>query len=112
MRKKEVNLPIYSYECSSCGHVQEDLRSVENRLEPLCCPTCLGESTFILSTQSKEPDIYPYLDTFMDSSPVLITSLAHRRRELSKRGLQDAGGDGKSKRGKWYWKEGVRRMME
>lgn len=42
--------PIYEYQCSRCGEIQEDMRSIDSREEPMKCITCIeADAYFIVS---------------------------------------------------------------
>lgn len=84
-------MPLYSFECSKCGNILEELRCLDERLDATSCPICGFAATFILDFSARQGPSYPYLDTNMDHKPVEITSLKQRNQELKKRGLQDCG---------------------
>lgn len=42
-------MPRYEYECQHCGAGVELSRSIEERRDPLACPTCGGEMDMVPS---------------------------------------------------------------
>ena len=40
---------IYSYDCTACGHVFEEIKEVEERHECSPCPQCGGQTRKIIS---------------------------------------------------------------
>ena len=101
-------MPLYDYECPYCGKAREELRKVACRECPGPTCTCGWVMKVTVSPGPKPNDhLYPFLDPFMATEPILITSHSHREKELKKRGLQEGGG---GKQGTWYWDGGVRRL--
>ena len=84
-------MPLYSYRCSACEKISDELRSVAERLDNHLC-VCGGTTEFFLSTSSRSGPSYPFLDTNMDHNPVEIHSLSHYRKELKKRNLSERTG--------------------
>ena len=85
-------MPVYSYSCTKCGNISEELRRLADRLIAASCPNCGSVATFSLTAHAQPmTHLYPYQDTNMDHNPVEITSLKQRNQELKKRGLQDCG---------------------
>lgn len=47
---EEEKMPIYRYVCSECGHEFTELRKVSERTNPIACPQCGGQASFVFST--------------------------------------------------------------
>ena len=94
-------MPIYEYQCVECGSRTEAYRSLRDRERVAICPTCGGDAQFVLATSRwGRSGSYPYMDEFMDTRPVEITSRSHYIKELKKRGLREKE-RGKGNRGQW-----------
>lgn len=84
-------MPIYTYQCKSCGVEVDQIREIRNREKVDSC-ACGGEMQKILSPMRKHPDhLYPYIDEYMAAEPIEIRSRSHRLQELKKRGKQEIG---------------------
>lgn len=84
-------MPIYAYSCMACENEQEEYNQIKDRLDGPLCKKCGYRMIFTLSFSKRRGPSYPYVDTNMDNKPVVIESLAQRKKELKKRGLQDSG---------------------
>lgn len=83
-------MPIYTYKCAACGKEYDRFRSLSKRLIKVVCD-CGQLASFVISTRPKRPSLYPFMDEYMDKTPVQINSLKHYRQELAKRNLQETG---------------------
>jgi len=92
-------MPIYTYECNNCHKLIEEYRKVNDYNKQKPCQ-CGGTLQFTIAPPAKPVNIYPFVDEYMDSQPVVIHSLSHYRKELKKRGLQETGA-GKGNKGQW-----------
>jgi putative FmdB family regulatory protein len=46
---EECAMPIYRYKCNECGHEFTELRKYENKHDPIACPVCGGQASFVYS---------------------------------------------------------------
>lgn len=80
-------MPLYEYECSTCGTIKEEHRRMSDIYNfPICCqsPTHL-----IMSKQGNDwCSGYPYNDTVLGQE---ITSPSHRRAVMKKLGVEERG---------------------
>lgn len=54
-------MPLYVYECESCGAKQETLRAMRKRNVPVECVECSGRAFAIMTLPAKRTDgIYSY----------------------------------------------------
>jgi putative FmdB family regulatory protein len=45
-------MPIFDYACQNCGFKDFELRAPEHRDDPLACPKCAQEMTFVFMTEA------------------------------------------------------------
>ena len=92
-------MPIYTYRCDKCNNQIDEYRKVADYDKPKPCP-CGGTLQLAIVPTARPVNIYPFVDEYMDSKPIVIHSLSHYRKELKKRGLQEVGA-GKGNKGQW-----------
>ena len=99
-------MPIYEYRCDECELLFEEASSVENR-NIVICPGCgsmpphVGQ--WFTTPRNIAPDMPEYFDRGMggeNKRGVHIRGRAHRREEMRKRGLTEAGDESAVKESK------------
>ena len=91
-------MPTYEYRCDKCGAMFEEVRTIEGR-NMVCCPSCCAMSPHVYQTFSTPrnviSDIPEYFDRGMGHGEtgqgVHIRGRSHRRDEMRRRGLTEAG---------------------
>lgn len=91
-------MPTYEYRCDKCGTIFDEVRTVEGR-NMVCCPGCgsMPPHVYQIFTTPRNimPDMPEYFDRGMgpgkDGQGVHIRGRSHRRNEMQKRGLTEAG---------------------
>ena len=79
-------MPIYSYECSACGMLNELVRKIPDRADPVYC-RCGAECSRIV--ESFTPDVFePYYDEGLGSD---VYSRSHRRAIMKELNVIEAG---------------------
>jgi putative FmdB family regulatory protein len=80
-------MPLYSYECPTCDHVEEALRTVAERHADLMCPKC--SAGMVKQFASPHLDILePYFDEGLGCD---VHSASHRRKVMKQQGVIEAG---------------------
>lgn len=82
-------MPIYNYDCPSCGSFEEYAPVAKYRA-PACCPVCseLAPRDYVSTMQTVQNGCFkPYTEENGGPSPVHFGSRSDRDRWLSKKGL-------------------------
>jgi putative FmdB family regulatory protein len=81
---------LYAYRCPSCGHQQDDVRSVEERHNGPNCAKCGTKTEKLILPPQSMPDIQPYRSV-IDGS--LISSRSKHREHLKAHGCIEVGNE-------------------
>ena len=82
-------MPLYDFECPSCGRKDFDIIAKAEEHTRDC--RCGAEQNRLLPTWSINPDVEPYLDENLGHEPVYVKSRRHLREELKTRRLVQIG---------------------
>lgn len=99
-------MPTYEYECGKCGTLFEEVRFIDARAD-VECPECGAVPPDVwqvfVTPRNTYPDLEPYYDRGMgrgDGKGVHIRGRSHRREEMRRRGLVEAGDSSQEKKHK------------
>jgi putative FmdB family regulatory protein len=100
-------MPVYEYRCDNCGALFEEVRHVDAR-NLVCCPVCGSMPPHVMqwftTPRNIMPDMPEYYDRGMGTGErgqgVHIRGRSHRREEMRKRGLVEAGDESGVKKAK------------
>ena len=82
-------MPIYTYECATCGVETDHIYPINDKPETIECPICDGVAESIISFTANRKEWNSYIDDNLGDNPVLIESREHRRELMKKAGLRD-----------------------
>jgi len=91
-------MPAYEYVCGECDTMFDEIRPVEGRND-VTCPHCGAKPPVVYQVFTTPRNIMPDMPEYFDRGMgvgkhgigVHIRGRAHRREEMRKRGLQEAG---------------------
>ena len=99
-------MPTYEYRCDKCQVLFEEVSSIEAR-NVVICPACGAMPPHVIqwftTPRNIAPDMPEYYDRGMGSDNgrgVHIRGRAHRREEMRKRGLTEAGDESEVRQSK------------
>ena len=79
---------LYSYQCSGCGAIREEFRSVAARNDPLTC-SCGQPMAKMLGGHRVIGDMKPYYD---ENLQAYVKSRQHRKQLMKEQGVSEAYG--------------------
>ena len=80
-------MPLYKYECETCGHVFEQFASVAAR-RLMQCEKCSGGCSIIIEYSFKPFITQPYYDLGFGK---VVESYEHRKRLMKEHKVEEAG---------------------
>jgi putative FmdB family regulatory protein len=82
-------MPIYDYECTTHGKFEDIWAKMD---EQKSCTTCGKKMKRLFTGQVRViPDITPYLDENISTTPILVKSRQHRKQLMKEHGLFERG---------------------
>lgn len=81
-------MPIYEYECQTCGSRTEELRRIDDRLNPAVCQYCGGAALLALPSRLGRDWFRPHWNEDFDLKPIWVESKQHYRELCKKYGVQ------------------------
>ena len=107
-------MPVYGFRCDECGLLFDEVRSVETR-NVVVCPSCGAMPPKVMMWFTTPPNIAPDMPEYFDrgmGDGVHIRGRAHRREEMRKRGLTEAGDESSLRQAKELLEEHAERKRQ
>ena len=95
-------MPVYEFRCDECETLFEQVSRVEARAV-VSCPKCGALPPIVIQWFSTPPNVMPDMPEYFDrgmGKGVHIRGRKHRREEMRKRGLTEAGDESELKKTK------------